>query len=336
LTAKAKIFLFSATVIAVAICGALWASAALALAQGPGTALVLAIVFGLAGAFGVVLFLRQEIGPLRRLAKTISEMAERGELQSDFPSAGGNGEVHRIEETIRRLLGSLEESQDERERSYVEALGAVVAAADARDHETAGHSFRVAHYALALARRLGLDGEELKAIEWGGLLHDVGKMAVPDEILRKVGPLSDREWSIMRQHPGWGFEMLADIRFLQKSALQIVYSHHERWDGEGYPTGLAGEEIPIAARIFAVVDTYDAMTSDRPYRRAGTHHAAVIELERVSGRQLDPQVVAAFRRIPEMELRRLREHCESFHTGLTLPPELLAPSKFGRPVAVER
>ncbi|HEV7671322.1 MAG TPA: HD-GYP domain-containing protein [Thermoanaerobaculia bacterium] len=336
MTAKAKIFLFSATVIAAAIGGAEWAYAALALAQRPSAAIGLAVGFGLAGALGVVLLLQQEIGPLRRLAKTISGMAERGELQSDFPSAGGNGEVHRIEETIRQLLGSLEESQSERERSYVEALGAVVAAADARDHETAGHSFRVAHYALALAKRLGLDREELKAIEWGGLLHDVGKMAVPDEILRKVGPLSDHEWQIMRQHPGWGFEMLADIRFLQKTALQIVYSHHERWDGEGYPTGLAGEEIPLAARIFAVVDTYDAMTSDRPYRRAGTHHAAMIELERVAGRQLDPQVVTAFRRIPEMELRRLREHCDSFHTGLTLPPELLAPSKLGRLHAVER
>lgn len=336
MTAKAKIFLFSATWIAVAIGGAAWASAELAPTLRPAAVGILAVATGLLGAAGILLLLRQEIGPLRRLAKTISGMAERGELQSDFPSAGGHGEVHRIERTIRRLLDTLEESQEERERSYVEALGAVVAAADARDHETAGHSFRVAHYALALAKKLGLEGEELKAIEWGGLLHDVGKMAVPDEILRKVGPLSEREWSIMRQHPGWGFEMLADIRFLQKTALQIVYSHHERWDGEGYPTGLSGEEIPLAARIFAVVDTYDAMTSDRPYRRAGTHHAAVMELERVAGRQLDPQVVEAFRRIPEMELRRLREQCESFRTGLTLPPEMLAPSKFGRLRAAER
>ncbi len=336
LTAKAKIFLFSATVIAAAIGGAEWASSALVLANRPGAALGLALGVGLAGAWGVVLLLRHEIGPLRRLAKTISGMAERGELQSDFPSTGGNGEVYRIEETIRRLLHSLEESQYERERSYVEALGAVVAAADARDHETAGHSFRVAHYALALAKRLGLEEEDLKAIEWGGLLHDVGKMAVPDEILRKGGPLSADEWLIMRQHPGWGFEMLADIRFLQKTALQIVYSHHERWDGEGYPNGVAREEIPLAARIFAVVDTYDAMTSDRPYRRAGSHQSAIIELERVAGHQLDPQVVEAFRRIPEMELRRLREHCDSFHTGLTLPPEMLAPRPLGRLHAVER
>ncbi len=330
LTARAKIFLFSATWIALAISGAAWASAALALVRTPLVLVAWALGFGIAGASAILLLMRQEIGPLRRLAKTISGMAERGELQSDFPSAGGNGEVLRIEQTIRRLLGSLEESQTERERSYVEALGAVVAAADARDHETAGHSFRVAHYALALAKRLGLEGEELKAIEWGGLLHDVGKMAVPDEILRKVGPLSDHEWTIMRQHPGWGFEMLADIRFLQRTALQIVYSHHERWDGEGYPTGLVGEEIPLAARIFAVVDTYDAITSDRPYRRAGTHASAVMELERVAGRQLDPRLVEEFRRIPELELRRLREHCESFHVGLTPLPELAAPRKLGQ------
>ncbi len=336
MTAKAKIFLFSATVIAMAAGGARWGFAEFALGQHPVAAAGFAVAIGLAGALIVSFLVRQEIGPLRRLAQTISVMAERGELQSDFPSAGGDGEVHRIEETIRRLLGSLEESQAERERSYVEALGAVVAAADARDHETAGHSFRVAHYALALARRLGVDGEELKAIEWGGLLHDVGKMAVPDEILRKVGPLDEREWQIMRQHPGWGFEMLADIRFLQKTALQIVYSHHERWDGEGYPRGLAGEEIPLAARIFAVVDTYDAMTSDRPYRRAGSHQAALFELERVAGRQLDPQVVAAFRRVPEMELRRLRDQCESFNIGLTMPPELRAPIQPRRLHAVDR
>ncbi len=336
MTVKAKIFLFSATVIAMAIGGAHWGFAAFALGHHPVAVVGFAISIGLAGAFVVSFLVRQEIGPLRRLAQTISGMAERGELQSDFPSAGGDGEVHRIEETIRRLLGTLEESQEERERSYVEALGAVVAAADARDHETAGHSFRVAHYALALAKRLGVEGEELKAIEWGGLLHDVGKMAVPDEILRKVGPLDDREWQVMRQHPGWGFEMLADIRFLQQTALQIVYSHHERWDGEGYPRGLSGEEIPLAARIFAVVDAYDAMTSDRPYRRAGSHHAATVELERVAGRQLDPQVVTAFRRVPELELRRLRDQCESFHVGLTVPPKVRVPIQPRRLHAADR
>ncbi len=268
---------------------------------------------------GVHLFTR----PLKQLAAALSEMARTGRLHGDFPSTAGGREVRLIEETLRHLVTSLEESQRARERSYVEAVGAVVTAADARDHETTGHSFRVAHYAIALGRAMGLQGGELKAIEWGALLHDVGKMVVPDDILRKVGPLTEDEWHIMRQHPNWGYDMLAEVAFLQQPALDIVYSHHERWDGGGYPRGLAGEEIPLAARIFAVVDTYDAITSDRPYRRAHSHQAAMAELYRVAGQQLDPQVVTVFRQIPEVDLRRVREICRRIHPGLTLPSDLL-------------
>jgi putative nucleotidyltransferase with HDIG domain len=272
----------------------------------------LAFIFAWLGARRITL-------PLRELSATMSGMARAGELQSDFPSAGGDREVQLIESTFRQLVISLEESQRARERSYVEAVGAVVTAADARDHETTGHSFRVAHYAVALARAMGLRGEALQAIEWGALLHDVGKMVVPDDILRKMGPLTDDEWHIMRQHPTWGFDMLAEVGFLQQPALEIVYSHHERWDGRGYPRGLAGEGIPLAARIFAAVDTYDAITSDRPYRRAHSHHAALAEVQRVAGQQLDPRVVEAFSAIPEVELRRLRELCKRAHPGLALP-----------------
>ncbi|HEY3567327.1 MAG TPA: HD-GYP domain-containing protein [Thermoanaerobaculia bacterium] len=261
--------------------------------------------------------------PLRRLSETMSGMARTGELQSDFPSAGGGGEVQLIEETFRGLMVTLEESQRARERSYVEAVGAVVTAADARDHETTGHSFRVALYAVSLAQAMGMHGEQLKAIEWGALLHDVGKMVVPDEILRKMGPLTDEEWHIMKQHPTWGFDMLAEVSFLQPASLDIIYSHHERWDGQGYPRGTAGEAIPLSARIFAVVDTYDAITSDRPYRRARTHAVALAELQRVAGQQLDPSVVEVFRHVPEVELRRLRELCKRVHPGLSLPADLL-------------
>jgi len=277
---------------------------------------VLAFAFAWLGARRITL-------PLRRLSQTMSEMARTGEIQKDFESAGGDREVRLIEDAFRQMVTSLEESQRARERSYVEAVGAVVTAADARDHETTGHSFRVAHYAVTLARAMSLPGEQLKAIEWGSLLHDVGKMVVPDDILRKVGPLTEDEWHIMRQHPNWGFDMLAEVGFLQQPALEIVYSHHERWDGAGYPRGIAGEEIPLPARIFAVVDTYDAITSDRPYRRAHSHQAAVAELQRVAGQQLDPRVVAAFRELPEVELRRLRELCKHVHPGLSLPSDLL-------------
>ena len=261
--------------------------------------------------------------PLQRLSETMSYMTKTGELASDFPSVGGDREISLIENTFRGLIASLEESRQARERSYVEAVGAVVTAADARDHETTGHSFRVAYYAVALARALGLRGDTLKAIEWGSLLHDVGKMVVPDDILRKVGPLTEDEWHIMRQHPNWGFDMLAEVGFLQQPALEIVYSHHERWDGAGYPRGLSGDDIPLAARIFAVVDTYDAITSDRPYRRAHSHQAAMAELVRVAGKQLDPSIVETFLQLPEVELRRLRELCKRIHPGLSLPSDLL-------------
>jgi putative nucleotidyltransferase with HDIG domain len=279
-------------------------------------AVLLVVLFAWLGA-------RRIIQPLHRLSETMSAMAKTGELASDFPSVGGDREINLIESTFRGLVASLEESRQARERSYVEAVGAVVTAADARDHETTGHSFRVAYYAVALARALGLRGDTLKAIEWGSLLHDVGKMVVPDDILRKVGPLTEDEWHIMRQHPNWGFDMLAEVGFLQQPALEIVYSHHERWDGAGYPRGLAGADIPLAARIFAVVDTYDAITSDRPYRRAHSHQAALSELVRVSGKQLDPGIVETFLQLPEVELRRLRELCKRIHPGLSLPSDLL-------------
>jgi len=283
----------------------------------------IALSAGILAAAGAWLVVRRVTLPLQRLARTMSQMASAGELQKDFPTAGGGPEVRLIEETLRSLVLSLEESRQARERSYVEAVGAVVTAADARDQETTGHSFRVALYAAALGRALNLSGEELKAIEWGALLHDVGKMVVPDHILRKVGPLTDDEWLIMRQHPAWGYDMLAEVRFLQATALDVIYSHHERWDGQGYPRGLAGDEIPLAARVFAVVDTYDAITSDRPYRKARPHQQAVAELESAAGAQLDPRIVKEFLVLPEVELRRLRGLCKRVHPGLSLPADLL-------------
>src|SRR5436305_6467494 len=201
------------------------------------------LLIGLSAGFlaaGAAFWVVQRITlPLRRLSATMSGMARTGELQSDFPSAGGGTELQLIEETFRGLMTTLEESQRARERSYVEAVGAVVTAADARDHETTGHSFRVSLYAIALAKALGIRGEELKAIEWGSLLHDVGKMVVPDEILRKMGPLTADEWHIMKQHPTWRLDMLAEVSLPQAASRDIIYIHPQRWDGQGYPLGLA-------------------------------------------------------------------------------------------------
>jgi HD-GYP domain-containing protein (c-di-GMP phosphodiesterase class II) len=257
--------------------------------------LAIALSAGFLAATGAWLVVRRVTLPLQRLAETMSRMASAGVLQKDFPSAGGGPEVRLIEDTLRSLVLSLDESRQARERSYVEAVGAVVTAADARDQETTGHSFRVALYATALGRAMGLGGEDLKAIEW----------------------------LIMRQHPAWGYDMLAEVRFLQVASLEIIYSHHERWDGNGYPRGLASEEIPLAARIFAVVDTYDAITSDRPYRRARTHQQALAELVAGAGTQLDPRIVDIFLLLPEVELRRLRGLCKRVHPGLSLPADLL-------------
>ncbi len=268
-------------------------------------AVIAAIALAAAWA-GSLLAGRRLADQVHRISEATAEMARTGVLSDDFRGDGSVPEVRELESALAQLVESVQRTEVDRERSYVDAVGAVVAAVDARDQETSGHSFRVARYALALARAMGMDHpERLRAIEWGSLLHDVGKIAVPDAILRKVGPLTEDEWYIMRQHPSWGYGILADVQFL-KPALEIVYGHHERWDGTGYPRGLAGERIPLAARIFAVVDTYDAITSERPYRRAHSHREAIAEVRRVAGRQLDPAVVDAFLAIPEVELRRLR------------------------------
>ncbi|MDL1895671.1 HD-GYP domain-containing protein [Anaerolineae bacterium CFX7] len=177
--------------------------------------------------------------------------------------------------------------------SYQATLRALSAALDARDSETEGHSQRVTKLALAIGAALKLSSEELINLERGALLHDVGKIGVPDHILLKSGPLNktEREW--MNRHPQLSYDMLKEISFLQ-DALPVVLHHQERWDGSGYPEGLRGEQIPLGARIFAVADTYDAMTSTRPYRRALSHEEALTEIRQCSGTQFDPRIVEAF------------------------------------------
>lgn len=179
-------------------------------------------------------------------------------------------------------------------QTYAETLRALVAALDTRDSETGGHSERVTLIALSIAHQMKLNEKFVQQIHWGALLHDVGKIGIPDQILRKQGPLTEDEWKIMRTHPQSGYEMLKEIPFLQP-VLDVVLHHHEKYDGSGYPSGLAGSEIPLSARIFTVADSYDAMTSDRPYRKALKQADAVTEIERCSNTQFDPQVVAVFK-----------------------------------------
>jgi response regulator RpfG family c-di-GMP phosphodiesterase len=225
-------------------------------------------------------------------------------------------EHKRLREAKRRYENYLEESVAERtaeldrtlatlEESYRMTLKALAAALETRDRETHGHSERVVSFSLRLGHELNLKREDLRALEFGALLHDIGKIGVPDAILHKPAQLSAEEWVNMRRHPVHGQQILQGIEFLE-GAARVVGQHHEKWDGTGYPQGLRGEEIDLNARIFAVADAFDAITSDRVYRVGRSYEVAVAELEEFAGRQFDPEVVAAFRRIPCAEWDELR------------------------------
>jgi len=164
---------------------------------------------------------------------------------------------------------------------------------DFRDEETEGHSKRVSALTAALAARLGVSADDITCIHRGALLHDVGKIGIPDSILKKAGPLNEEEWGIMRRHPLIAKEMLAGIPYLDPS-MDIPLYHHERWDGSGYPEGLKGDSIPFAARLFAIIDVFDALTSDRPYRKAWTKAAALQYIHEQAGTLFDPQLAASF------------------------------------------
>ena len=166
-------------------------------------------------------------------------------------------------------------------------------ALERRDRESRGHARRVTHLALALARRAGVPGSQLADIRRGALLHDLGKLAVPASILFKPGPLSEAEWQVMRRHPVTAFELLAPLDFF-RNCLAIPYSHHEHWDGSGYPRRLAGAHIPLAARLFTIVDVWDALTNARSYHAAWPEEAVKKYIRQQSGRLFDPRVVEAF------------------------------------------
>ena len=191
------------------------------------------------------------------------------------------------------LFAELQRSNADLTQAYDTTLKGWSAALDLRDKETEGHTERVTQMTIRLAERMGVNPEELIQIRRGALLHDIGKMGVPDRILLKPDPLTDDEWVIMHMHPTYAFQMLEPIAYL-RAALDIPYCHHEKWDGTGYPRGLKGEEIPLGARIFSIVDVYDALTSNRPYRTAWPKDKVLTHIQELSGTHFDPQVVAAF------------------------------------------
>ena len=211
-----------------------------------------------------------------------------------------------LEELVDQRTAELDDALGSLEDAYRSTLQALTAALETRDAETHGHSERVVTFSLRLGREYGLNANEMKALEFGSLLHDIGKIGVPDAILRKPGKLTEEEWDRMREHPLHGQQILRNIEFLE-GAGKVVAQHHEKWDGSGYPLGLRGEEIDICARIFAVADAFDAITSDRVYRKAQSYEAAALELEDWADRQFDPKVVAAFHRVPKEDWEELRQ-----------------------------
>lgn len=193
----------------------------------------------------------------------------------------------------KRYLDRADRNARALRESYDQTLAGWAAALDIRDHSTGEHTQRVTELTVALAQRFGIEGDELDDIRRGATLHDIGKMAVPDAVLGKTGRLDDDEWEQIKRHPEMAVRMLDGITYLEP-ALIIPWCHHERWDGSGYPRGLTGEEIPFAARMFAVVDVYDALTSERPYREPMTTTAALALIEREAGAHFDPDVVSEF------------------------------------------
>lgn len=224
-------------------------------------------------------------------------LAPSPEWRDFFENLAGQGAIA-VENA--QLLENLSKNLVFMQVAYDATIEGWAKALELRDRETEGHSERVTALTLLVAQEMGISGEELTHIRWGALLHDIGKLGVPDSILLKPGPLTEEEWAIMRKHPLHAYEMLRNIPHLRK-ALDIPLYHHERFDGKGYPMGLEGTKIPLAARIFAVVDVYDALTSDRPYRKAWSKEKALKYIAEESGKAFDPEVVEVFLQVVDRE-----------------------------------
>jgi putative nucleotidyltransferase with HDIG domain len=246
------------------------------------------------------------IKPFERaqLESVVSRAVEHGRLRKQK-----NLYLHNLEDMVSARTSRLREAVQDLERSYDITLEAMGDALDLRDQETEGHSKRVTAYAIAIARAMSVQADDLKVIARGAFLHDIGKIATPDSILLKPGRLDHEEKAIMREHCERGYEMIRKIPFLREAA-EIVYTHQECFDGSGYPRGLQGNEIPLGARIFAIADTLDAMTSDRPYRKGTNFAAASQEITRCSGTQFDPSIVDIFLNMPLDSWPQLRADIE--------------------------
>ncbi len=252
------------------------------------------VTFGLLGLALAVAY--DGLGYIGLLAFVAPPLMMRFAVKQYIDKTAANvEEINKQNRELQKANRDILHMADQLRETYDGTLEALVSALDARDRETKGHSIRVARYMMEIAFHMGIDpgSEDWINMQRGGLLHDIGKIGVSDTILHKPGPLTEDEWVDMRRHPKIGHDMIREISFLSGAAV-IVMAHHERFDGKGYPRGLATDEIPLGARIFVLADTFDAMTSDRPYRRALSSEASREEIIKCSGTQFDPRCVQAF------------------------------------------
>jgi putative nucleotidyltransferase with HDIG domain len=242
---------------------------------------------------------RTEAELIAQVERLEAELAHRERESTDKER-----QLERYAADLRETYKEEKARREELRQSYMATVRALSNAVERRDAYTKKHAERVAAYAMEIAQTLGTSLGETEEIEFGFLLHDIGKVGIPDAILHKPDSLSEKERALMEQHPLIGAKIVQEIEFLGPAA-EVVRSHHERWDGHGYPDGLAGEEIPLAARVFSVADVLDALTTERPYRRPSTLAVARRMITEEAGRQFDPQVVAAFNLIPDATFQRI-------------------------------
>lgn len=245
---------------------------------------------------GSLLSARAIMQPLSIMISHLRASEKRSELSEFDSGPGAVKEVRELAESFNRAASAIRKSKEDLQSAYLQFTGSLASALDARDSYTAGHSHRVSEYSCAIAEGLGLAAEEVADIRIGALLHDIGKIGISDSVLQKPGRLTGEEFALIQQHPTIGRRILEGVNGF-RPYLAIVELHHENWDGSGYPTGLSGEEVPLAARIVHVADAFDAMTSDRPYRRRMSVSEAFGILDRFAGTQFDPEIVTAFRNL---------------------------------------
>jgi putative nucleotidyltransferase with HDIG domain len=243
---------------------------------------------------------QSEVELIQELERLREELARR-----EREAADKERQLERYAADLRETFKQERARAHELKRSYMATVRALSNAVEARDAYTRKHAERVSAYGMEIARALGLPVSDAPELEFGFLLHDIGKLAIPDSILYKPGELTPEERALVVQHPVVGAEIVRDIEFLARP-MQVVRHHHEHWDGSGYPDGLAGEEIPVSARVFAVADVLDALTSDRPYRAASPLHVARQMIVCESGTHFDPRVIEAFNTIPDETFERIR------------------------------